>query len=114
MHPSLLRKLSLVLLATTPASARLSINRPTRGHGLHHTPMTLSETAAERLIRSGIASGACDKAWRPPHNGSAIVHEQGKEADGTSRCWKDRWFEQLTGILDEWEDGGDAAFSKLS
>lgn len=50
-------------------------------------------SAAERLIIGGVTNGACD-GWQAP---------SGNDNHEGTGCWKDKWYIQLTGVLDNWE-----------
>lgn len=50
-------------------------------------------SAAERLILGGVTSGACD-GWQAP---------MGNDRHEGTGCWKDKWYTQLSGVLDNWE-----------
>lgn len=53
----------------------------------------------ERLMREGVLRGAYDD-WQPPTSNDTRVRKG---------CWKDKWFVQLSAVLDNWEE-----YSKLS
>lgn len=50
-------------------------------------------------MAQGIRTGACDD-WQPPSM---------NDTRAQSGCWKDKWFQQLSGVLDNWEE-----YSRLS
>lgn len=51
-------------------------------------------SAAERLLMEGYLSGACED-WQSPTDNSTRV---------ATGCWKDKWFDQLSGVLNNWEE----------
>lgn len=54
---------------------------------------TAGYSAAERLILGGVAGGACD-GWQAP------IGSDSHEGTGS---WKDKWYIQLSGVLDNWD-----------